>query len=152
MEREDLTPRETFLRDLEPFFSGGLAHEVYFHEGSSIMNFANGFYVGSMYFKDESGNQVGIIIPKTVAYASIEDWLYFLKWFNALSLDEKVQCVMLFNSKTLEVAKKIKASTDIEGPATDVDLEWEERLKRGKLSRPPCGFLQKIQRFFRGRN
>ncbi len=145
--------REAFLRDLEPFFSGGLAHEIYFHKKVSIMNMANGLYIASMYLEDDSGAQIGIMIPKPVAYAAVENWISLLEWFNSLSESAKNESVMLFNPRSLEFAKQIKADTDLKGPSEDVDLEWEQSLKTGqglKGESPSHGFLGKLKRLFQG--
>ncbi len=146
--------RKAFLRDLEPFFSGGFAREIHFHKKGSIMNLANSFYVASMYLKDDLGYPIGIIVPKIVAEVGVEDWIALLQWFNALSDSEKSQCVMLFTPKTLEVARQIKARTDVEGPSEDVDLEWEQRLKTEqslKQESPSHGFLSKLWKALRGK-
>ncbi len=146
--------RETFLRDLEPFFSGGFAREIYFHEKGSIMNLANSFYIASMYLKTDDGNPIGIVVPKKVAKVGTEDWTALLQWFNALSNSDKKQCVVLLNSNLLEVAKQIKARTDVEGPTENVDLEWEQRLKTGqslKQESSSHGFLSKLWRTLRGK-
>ncbi len=153
MEREDFTPREEFLRGVEPFFSNGLAYEIYFHEKGSIMNLVNCLYVASIYSDDDDGDQVGIMIPKSIAKKAVTNWPEFLIWFDSLSDHDKRKTIMIFNPETLEVAKEIKARTDIEGPTKDVDLKWEQRLKTGQGlngERPSHGFLGRLKRLFQG--
>ncbi len=154
MGKSGFVGREAFLRDLEPFFGGGFAHEIYFHKKGSIMNLANSLYIASMYLKDNLGYSIGIIVPKEVAKVGTEDWMALLQWFNALSDSDKEHCVMLFAPKTLEAARQIKARTDVEGPTENVDLEWEQRLKTEqslKQESPSHGFLSKLWKALRGK-
>ena len=122
-----------YYSDLNKFFENRLAYEIYKSDKMSIVNLCDYFYVVSTYLT--VGNiSFGFAMSLEAIKTIISDEQEIDRIILSLEMEQAEKMIVLYSDETFEKAKEIKKQTQLNGPTKDVDLVFEESLRRKNQS------------------
>lgn len=121
---------DKFYKDSAFFFETGLMRELYANENVCICNLANQTYCAFIYKKSLSG-QAGVLLDRKMVEMVIAEPAGL-----SVIVDTNRNLAFSLNGRTARILQNFKKITDLNGPSSEIDFEFEEQLlkmnKQGK--------------------
>lgn len=121
---------EKFYKDSSFFFETGLMREIYADENICVCNLSNQTYCAFIYKKSLSG-QAGVLLDRNMVEMVIKEPAGL-----SLIIEANRSLAFALNGRTAKILQNFKNYTDVNGPSTEIDFDFEEQLlkmnKQGK--------------------
>lgn len=132
---------DTFYWDMRDVFSEKLMTEIFKSKHLSICNVADSFYAVFPHAKTSDG-QCAVVINADTARCIVDDPSSFGRMYSELSDEQKEQITFVVGKATKPLLQQWKANTNLNGPSSDIDIEFEQQLgvrqndiKQGRMLR-----------------
>lgn len=119
--------KEIFKKKINEFLEAGVLKEIFSTTDFSVFNISNYCY-GVFDYNEYSVGQCGIIVNPETMREIINDPDFFPRFVQAMGTEWIKKNTIILNENNLEVMKRMKKETDMNGPTSDIDVELENKL------------------------